>query len=137
MINFTHFNQEKKHSHQYLQNCAYIQNATIIVHICTVTVALHINILLISHFAPFFSLSSPSTKSTCTSSLPHHLLLPLIHTNTPTQTNQHRNAQNLEPIISHYLTKPAKAPPPKHRSHHPPHTVQPSPPNHHHHHPLK
>ena len=59
MINFTHFNQKKKHSHQYLQNCAYIQNATVIVHICTVTVALHINILLISHFAPiFFSLFS-------------------------------------------------------------------------------
>ena len=34
------------------------KNATITMHICIVTVALHTNILLISHFAPFFSLFS-------------------------------------------------------------------------------
>ena len=59
-----------------------------------VTVAVYPIILLISHFTPFFSLSSLSAKPTHTYSLPHHLLLPLIHTNTPTQTNNHRDAQN-------------------------------------------
>ena len=59
-----------------------------------VTVAVYPIILLISHFTPFFSLSSLSAKPTHTYSLLHHLLLPLIHTNTPTQTNNHRDAQN-------------------------------------------
>ena len=38
--------------------------ATVTVHIYTVTVALPYIILIISNFAPFFSLSSPSTKPT-------------------------------------------------------------------------
>ena len=91
--------------HQCLQNYAYIQKCY---SICTVTVALQTNILLISHFASFFSLSSPSTKPTQTSSLPHHLLLPLIHTNTPTHTdtptnpasqNQHRPTIHTDPAL--------------------------------------
>ena len=65
--------------------------ATVTVHIYTVTVAVYYIILLISYFA-HFSLSSPFAKPTQTSSLPHHLLPP-IHTNTLTQTNQHRDAQ--------------------------------------------
>ena len=36
-------------------------------------------------FRSLFSLSSPFAKTTQTFSLPHHLLLPLIHTNKPTQ----------------------------------------------------
>ena len=132
--NFTHFTP--KIFHISLFKTVHIYTfATVTVR--TVIVAVYPIILLISHFAPFFSLSSPSVKPTHTSSLPHYFLLPLIHTNTPTQTNQHKNTQNPEPTISHCLTEPARAPTPKHRSHHPPHTVQPSPPNHHHHHPLK
>ena len=57
-----------------------------------VTVTLYHNILLISQFRSFFSLFS-ICKTTQTFALPHHLLLPLIHINTPTQTNQHRDAQ--------------------------------------------
>ena len=44
-------------------------------------------------FHSLFSLSSPFAKTTQISSLPHHLLLPLIHTNTTTQTNQHKGTQ--------------------------------------------
>ena len=60
-------------------------------HICTVTVALHTNILLISHFALFFSFSSPSAKAKAKPTQPLLSLItfffPLIHTNTPTHTN--------------------------------------------------
>ena len=38
--------------------------ATVTVHIYTITIALPYIILIISNFAPFFSLSSPSTKPT-------------------------------------------------------------------------
>ena len=68
------------------------KNATVIMHICTVTVALHTNILLISHFAIFFfSFSSPSAKAKAKPTQPLLSLItfffPLIHTNTPTYTN--------------------------------------------------
>ena len=100
MVNFTHFNPPtQKNTHISACKIVHIyKSATVTVHNYTVTVALHTNILLISHFAPFFSLSSPSRKPT-QASLPHHLLLPLMHTNTPTHTdtttdpaaqNQHR-----------------------------------------------
>jgi len=132
--NFTHFTP--KIFHISLFKTVHIYTfATVIVR--TVTIAMYPIILLISHFAPFFSLSSPSAKPTHTSSLPHYFLLPLIHTNTPTQTNQHKNAQNQNPPSLTVSGEPARAPTPKHRSHHPPHIVQPSAPNHHQHHLLK
>ena len=65
MVNFTHFNQKKTQ----ISACKIVhiyKNAIVTVHICTVTVALHTNILLISHFTHFF-LSSLSAK-------PMHLL---------------------------------------------------------------
>ena len=79
--NFTHFAPKIFHISPKI---VYIDIfATVTVHIYTVTVVVYSIILLISYFA-HFSLSSPSAKPSQTSSLPHHLLLPLIHTNTPT-----------------------------------------------------
>ena len=64
--------------------------ATVTVHIYTVTVALPYIILIISNFAPFFSLSSPSTKQR-----PHYLLLPLIHTLPQTKSKiNHKNQKS-------------------------------------------
>ena len=64
--------------------------ATVTVHIYTVTIALPYIILIISNFAPFFSLSSPSTKQR-----PHYLLLPLIHTLPQTKSKiNHKNKKS-------------------------------------------
>ena len=93
MVNFTHFNKKNTH----INACKIVhiyKNAIVTMHICTITVALHTNILLISHFAHFFF----SLFSICkinASSLPHHLLLPLIHTLPQTQNqNQPQTPQN-------------------------------------------
>ena len=67
-------------------------------HICTVTVALHINILLISHFTPFFSLfsiyktnSSIFSPSSSSSSSHTHK-----HTHTHGQTNRPNIAKSTQ-----------------------------------------
>ena len=55
VVNFTHFNKKNTH----INACKIVhiyKNAIVIVHIYTITVALHTNILLISHFTHFFSL---------------------------------------------------------------------------------
>ena len=125
-INFTYFTPKIFHISP--SKIVHIYTfTTVIMHIYTVTIIVSYYFINFS-FHSLFSHSSPSAKPTHTSSLPHHLLLPLIHTNTPTQTNQHRDTQNPKPTISHCLIEPARVSPPKHRSHHPPHTVQPSPP---------
>ena len=67
-------------------------SVTVTVHICMVTVAFLYIILIISNFTPFF-FSLFSICKTNTSSVPHHLLLPLIHTLPQTQIN-HKNKKS-------------------------------------------
>ena len=67
-------------------------SVTVTVHICMVIVAFLYIILIISNFTPFF-FSLFSICKTNTSSVPHHLLLPLIHTLPQTQIN-HKNKKS-------------------------------------------
>ena len=62
-MNFTHLSHKTSHINPY--KTVYIYTfATVTMHICTVIVAMHTIILLISQFRTFFSLSSPCAKRT-------------------------------------------------------------------------
>ena len=86
--NFTHF--APKIFYISLSKTVYIYTFTAVtVHIVIVDV--YLIILLISHSHLFFSLFSVHNKLSDFSS--PHLLFPQIHTNTSTQTNQHKYTQ--------------------------------------------
>ena len=92
-INFTYFAPKIFHINPF--KTVYIYTfATLTVHIYTITIVVYTIILLISHFTPFFfSFSSLCKRNSISNFSSPHLLFPHIHTNTSTETNQHKNTQ--------------------------------------------
>ena len=93
MVNFTHFNK-KKHPHQCLQNCAYMQkcysNHAYMHDYCSFAYQYFINFT----FRSFFFLSSPSAKSTHLLSLIIFFFLWYIHSHKHKIKNQPQTPQN-------------------------------------------
>ena len=90
VTDFTHFEQKNTH----ISECKIVHKCTraiVNVQICTVTIALAFNILIISNSLLFFSLSFPSAKPT--HSLPHHVLSSS-DTHTPTNTKSTTKIKN-------------------------------------------
>ena len=90
VTNFTHFTPKIFHisPSKVVQIYTF---ATVTMHRCMVTVARVYHILLISCFAPFFSLFFMQNKLTSLLN-PHHLF-PQIHTNTNTPTHKHKHTE--------------------------------------------
>ena len=98
---FTQFEQKITH----ISGCKLVYKytiATVIVHICTVTVACVFIILLISRSHIFFSLFSMHNELSDFSS--PHLLFPQMHTNT--QTHPHRQINTEIHKHTHTQTNP-------------------------------
>ena len=102
MVNFTHFNK-KKHPHQCLQNCAYIQkcysNHAYMHDYCSFAYQYFINFTFRSFFFSLFSICKINA-----SSLPHHLLLPLIHTLPQTQNQKSTTDTTKSNTLTHRHT---------------------------------
>ena len=103
VTNFTHFAQ--KIFHIDLSKTVYTC-VTLIVYICTVTVAMYPIILLISHFTHFFSLSSPCTTNSVLDFSYPHLIFLQIHTNTPTPTYKAHKHIHTEKSTQRYTNIP-------------------------------
>ena len=100
--NFKHFSPKIFHISPFKTMYIYTF-ATVTVHIYTVIVAVYPIILLISHFAPFFSLSSSCKTNSVSDFSSAHLLFPQTHTNTPTHKHIH-----IDKSIQRYTNTPTR-----------------------------